>query len=186
MPGNLPKQLHVPLGDGVVELTPLRELHREDLRAACAADGEIWRIYATSFAPPEFDDSFDKLLATPGRLAFAVLIDGGLVGMTAYLRLEPGAQTLEIGNTYLAPSARGTGVNDRMKRLMIDHAFGCGIRRIEFRIDARNGRSQAAAAKIGAQREGLLRAERITWTGHVRDTVLFALLPEDWATRQQL
>ena len=32
-------------------------------------------------------------------------------------------------------------------------------------------RSQAAMAKLGAVREGVLRADRITWTGHVRDTV---------------
>ncbi|HZV19755.1 MAG TPA: GNAT family protein [Sphingobium sp.] len=67
-----------------------------------------------------------------------------------------------------------------MKRLMVAHAFACGLRRIEFRIDTRNARSQAAVRKLGAVYEGTLRAERITWTGHVRDTALFALLREDW------
>jgi hypothetical protein len=47
---------------------------------------------------------------------------------------------------------------------------------IEFRVDSRNGGSQAAMAKLGAVREGVIRAERITWTGHVRDTVLFSIL----------
>jgi RimJ/RimL family protein N-acetyltransferase len=48
---------------------------------------------------------------------------------------------------------------------------------VEFRVDARNARSQAAMAKLGAVREGVLRADRVTWTGHVRDTVLYSILP---------
>ena len=44
----------------------------------------------------------------------------------------------------------------------------------------RNARSQAAMKKLGAVREGVLRADRITWTGHVRDTVLFAILKDEW------
>jgi RimJ/RimL family protein N-acetyltransferase len=59
-------------------------------------------------------------------------------------------------------------------------AFACGIRRVEFRVDRRNLRSQAAMKKLGAVREGVLRADRITWTGHVRDTVLFAILKEEY------
>jgi RimJ/RimL family protein N-acetyltransferase len=75
---------------------------------------------------------------------------------------------------------RGTGLNRRIKDMMLKRAFGAGIRRVEFRVDARNARSQAAMAKLGATREGLLRADRITWTGHVRDTVLFAILKDEW------
>ena len=60
--------------------------------------------------------------------------------------------------------------------MMLKRAFDCGIRRVEFRVDSRNARSQAAMKKLGAVREGVLRADRITWTGHVRDTVLFAIL----------
>ena len=55
-----------------------------------------------------------------------------------------------------------------------------GIGRVEFRVSRRNGRSQAAMRKLGAVREGLIRADRITWTGHVRDTVLFAILKDEW------
>lgn len=178
---DLHARLLVPMHAGRLTLAPLGEQHREALRAACAADGDIWQIYPVSYAPDSFDASFEALLTNTGRLAFAVLDDGALVGMTAYLRIEEQAQTLEIGNSYILPDRRGTGINGLMKRLMIDHAFSCGIRRIEFRVDERNARSQAAVRKIGAKQEGLLRAERITWNGHVRNTCLFALLSEDWA-----
>lgn len=174
-------RLFVPLRNDTLALLPITEAHREGLRSACAADEDIWTIYPTSYAPDRFDHSLDALLTNAGRLVFAVVVDDLVVGMTAYLRIEEAAQTLEIGNSYLRPDQRGTGLNSAMKRLMIDHAFACGMRRIEFRIDARNRRSQAAVRKIGAIQEGLLRAERITWNGHVRDTCLFALLKDDWA-----
>lgn len=175
-----PTRLLIPLADGDLRLIPLEEAHRDTLRAACAADPDIWVIYASNFGPPDFDRNFTALLANPGRLPFAVMLGGMLVGMSAYLRIDLSSDSLEIGNTYIVPAVRGSGLNLRMKRLMIEHAFACGFRRIEFRVDARNARSQAAVLKLGAQREGLMRAERITWTGHVRDTALFALLQNDW------
>jgi N-acetyltransferase len=63
---------------------------------------------------------------------------------------------------------------------MLAHAFACGARRVELLTDLRNVRSQAAIAKLGAVREGVLRRERVTWTGHVRDSVLFAVTDLDW------
>jgi len=115
-------------------------------------------------------------------MPYAIIDGDRLVGMTAYLRPDVSAQTVEIGNSYIEPAARGTGFNGRVKKLMIDHAFAVGIRRIEFRIDERNARSQAAVGKLGAVKEGVLRAERITWTGFVRDTGLWSLLADEWRT----
>ena len=80
----------------------------------------------------------------------------------------------------MCPAMRGTGLNRAVKDLMIGRAIDRGFRRIEFRVDSRNARSQAAMAKLGAVREGVIRAERITWTGHVRDTVLFSILAREW------
>ena len=50
---------------------------------------------------------------------------------------------------------RGTGFNRSVKDLMIGRAIDCGFRRIEFKVDRRNARSQAAMAKLGAVREGV-------------------------------
>ena len=162
--------------------TATSEPHREALRAACAADADIWPIYSSSFDPDHFDASFDTLIGHESRMPYAIIDGDRLVGMTAYLRPDVSAQTVEIGNSYIEPAARGTGFNGRVKKLMIDHAFAVGIRRIEFRIDERNARSQAAVGKLGAVKEGVLRAERITWTGFVRDTGLWSLLADEWRT----
>ena len=172
--------LFVDLADGDLGLVRLAEIHREGLRAACAADTAIWQIYPIRYDGEFFDRSFDALVGHETRMPYAIVEDGIVIGMTAWLRPDWTAQTVEIGNSYICPDARGTGLNGRIKRLMLDHAFAAGIRRVEFRIDERNGRSQAATRKLGAVKEGVLRAERVTWTGHIRDTGLFSLLADEW------
>jgi RimJ/RimL family protein N-acetyltransferase len=156
------------------------EEHRAALKAACAEETEVWAIYSTPFDPAHFDDSIDSLAGAPLNRTF-VLFDGGeLAGMSSFIAIDQGRQVLEIGGTYYRPHLRGTGFNRRIKAMMLERAFACGIRRVEFRVDRRNARSQAAMKKLGAVREGVLRADRITWNGHVRDTVLFAILKEEW------
>lgn len=169
-----------PMQDGEVRLEPLAEAHRAALKAACAEDAEIWAIYSTSYGPDHFDASFELMLARPDWRSFALFRGGALVGMSSFMGIDRDRMVLEIGSTYYVPAMRGTGFNERIKDLMLARAFACGFRRVEFRVDARNGRSQAALAKIGAVREGVLRADRITWTGHVRDTVLFSILASEW------
>jgi RimJ/RimL family protein N-acetyltransferase len=168
------------MADGDVRLEPLAERHRAMLGAACAEDLDIWTIYSTSYGPGRFDASFDAMLARADWRSFALFSGGTLAGMSSFMGVDAERGVLEIGSTYYVPAMRGTGFNKRVKDLMLARAFACGFRRVEFRVDARNARSQAALAKIGAVREGVLREDRITWTGHVRDTVLFSILASEW------
>ena len=166
-------------GDGC-RAEPLTQAHREELRSACAEDPDIWQIFPVSFAPDRFDASFDALRARAGWIRFALYDGEAFVGMSCYLNIDASRQTLEIGSTFYRPSHRGSGFNARAKAMMLERAFDSGFRRVEFRVDKRNLRSQAAMTKLGAVREGVMRADRITWTGHVRDTVLFAILKDEW------
>ncbi|TFI59555.1 N-acetyltransferase [Sphingomonas parva] len=170
--------------DGLLRLEPLAEHHRAALKAACAEDREIWAIYATSYDPEHFDASFDRIRARPDWRCFAIFSYERLIGMSCFLGIDEERRVLEIGNTYYVPDVRGTGLNRRIKDLMLGRAFGCGFRRVEFRVDARNRRSQAAMTKIGGVREGVIRQDRITWTGHVRDTVLFSILADEYEDRR--
>jgi len=156
------------------------EKHREALKTACAEDRDVWDIYANNFGPGGFDDSIDRYTSNPNNRTFVLFEGDELAGMSSYLGIDEGRQVLEIGGTYNRPHLRGSGFNRRVKDMMLRRAFDCGIRRVEFRVDIRNERSQAAMKKLGAVREGVLRADRITWTGHVRDTVLFAILKDEW------
>ncbi|MEO7277684.1 MAG: GNAT family protein [Sphingomicrobium sp.] len=178
-------QLAQPMAGEGCRAEPFAEQYRQLLKAACAEDDEIWAIYWMSFAPGHFDDSIDRLCANPANsvfVLFATNSQGGeeFAGMSSFLGIDDGRQVVEIGATYYRPKFRGTGFNRSVKDMMLHRAFGCGVRRVEFRVDIRNGRSQAAVKKLGAVREGVLRGDRITWTGHVRDTVLFAILKHEW------
>lgn len=175
-------ELSTTLEQGPVRLEPLADHHLDPLRAACAEDQEIWNIYPVSMLGENFDKAIEAFHDTTNWVRFAVInTDAGtLVGMTNYINPDPKTTVTEIGGTYIAPSARGSGFNDVMKKLMIDHAFDHGFTRIEFRVDTRNKRSMAAVLKLGAKHEGTLRKNRITWTGYVRDTAVFGLLKEEW------
>jgi RimJ/RimL family protein N-acetyltransferase len=156
------------------------EKRREVMRAACAEDSEVWEIYSNDFGPDGFDESIDRYISNPSNRTFVLFEGGELAGMSSYLGIDLNRQVLEIGGTFYRPDFRGTGFNRRVKEMMLQRAFECGMRRVEFRVDIRNLRSQAAMKKLGSVREGVLRADRITWTGHVRDTVLFAILKDEW------
>ena len=166
-------------GEGCSARLYSEEWH-DALKAACAEDREIWQIYANNFGPEGFDDSIALYRSTSRNRTFVLFEGEELAGMSSFLGIDEGRGVLEIGGTYYRPKFRGTGFNRRVKDMMLRRAFDCGFRRIEFRVDARNKRSQAAMAKLGAVREGVMRADRITWNGHVRDTVLFSILKDEW------
>lgn len=173
--------LNRPLADAGVRLLPFAAEHAEPLRRACAQDRAIWEIYPVNMLADDAEALLKRFHGESGWVRFAVMHDGELVGTTSYIHPDAPNAVVMIGGTYIAPSARGTGVNRRMKTLMIDHAVACGFRRIEFTVDVRNGRSLAAMRKLGAVQEGVLRKNRVTWTGHVRDTALFSILADEWA-----
>jgi ribosomal protein S18 acetylase RimI-like enzyme len=174
--------LYCVLEEGNLRLELLVEAHREPLRAACAADSEIWEIYPFCYLGNHFDPQFDSLLGSgQARRVFAVLVDGEVIGMTAWIDQGQPGWSIEIGNSYIIPALRGTGLNGRLKRLMIDHAFACGLERVVLKVDAINLRSRAAVRKLGAKEEGVMRHERRTWTGRVRDTVIHAILRDEWS-----
>lgn len=164
-----------------VELRPLAEADREALRAACAEDREIWQIYSFSMLGDAFDDWWVRHIQPgAGWRMFTIHSEGRLTGMTGYAPDARHPGVVEVGSTYLAPPARGTAVNRIAKWLILSHLFGSGVHRVEFRVDDRNARSQAAVLKLGAKREGVLRRHKLTHTGFLRDTHVFALTDQDW------
>jgi RimJ/RimL family protein N-acetyltransferase len=176
--------LYVLLADGDLRLEPILEIHREALRAACAEDQEIWDIYPFSYLGDAFDPQFDLMLRRDRpRHCYVICVGSEVVGMTAWIEHGAPGHSIEIGNSYIVPRLRGTGLNSRIKKLMLDHAFEQGLMRVAFKVDEVNQRSQAAVMKLGCTREGLLRAERITWTGRLRNSVIFSILAEEWRAR---
>ena len=165
-----------------VRLEPLRDAHREPLRAACNADQAIWQIYPYSMAGDGFEPYWTRSMrriAAGEAVLYAVVKDGALVGVSGF-GLDPINATAEIGGTSLHPDVRGGPVTPETPRLMLAHAFASGARRVQFKVDAANLRSAAAMRKIGAVQDGVLRQDQITWTGRVRDTIIFSILDTEW------
>lgn len=172
--------LLAPLSNGNVSLIPFDDKHVEPLRAACAEDTDIWNIYPISMLGEHFDESMAFMSRMTNWVRFAVLDNQSLVGMTNYIGPDIQRGLVEIGGTYIAPSVRGTGVNSKMKSLLIEHAFINDFHTIEFKIDTRNIRSMRAVEKIGARCVTILEKNMTTWTGFVRDTAVFQLKKSDF------
>lgn len=174
------------LEDGFVRLEPLTDALREPLQEALDCDPASWDIMVGAGYGPHFDGwwaSAMTAMTSGSRVAWAVRrqSDGALVGTSSLYEIQPQHRRCEIGSTFYRPEARGGVVNPACKRLLFGHAFDSGAVRVEIITDAINEASQAAIRKLGARFEGRLAKHKITWTGRVCDTVMFAVLDDDWA-----
>lgn len=165
-----------------VRLEPVTAEHRAEMRQVLESDPDNWTIQTSSGIGEHFDGYWHKMIATPGRVAFAILDKAGgrIAGTSSFINIDPKHRTVEIGYTFFRPEYRGTLVNPETKFLMLSQAFRAGALRVQFSVSAANARSQAAVLKLGATREGVIRNHRISWNGHKRDTVIFSIIEEEW------
>lgn len=106
---------------------------------------------------------------------------GRLVGTTSLGDIDVVNERTHIGWTAYAPDVWSTAVNPECKLLLLTHAFeDCGFGRVKIQTDLLNTRSQAAIAKMGAEREGVLRRHMRRADGTFRDTVVYAVTVDDW------
>jgi RimJ/RimL family protein N-acetyltransferase len=173
-----------PLEGHIVRMEPLMPQHKEEVRAAIDCDPASWSIMLVNPVGAGFEEYWSASCGAPltERLSYAIrrLSDGRVVGTSTYFMASAKHGGVEIGATFLRPDVRASPVNPEAKILMLSHAFDCGAVRVQFKVDLRNARSQAAVAKLGAVKEGVLRRDMRTWTGHIRDTVVFSILDSEW------
>ncbi|MEV6193448.1 GNAT family protein [Streptomyces sp. NPDC051920] len=188
-------QLEGPVLEGtLVRLEPLGHRHAADLAEAAEEHRDS---YAFTWVPraDEVGDYVDAQLAraATGRLApYAQisLASGRAVGATSYWeprcwRSDDRLDAVEVGFTWLAASAQGTGLNAESKLLLFGHAFEeWGVARVDLKTDARNARSRAAIASTGARLEGVLRNWSRSWApgedGLLRDSAVFSVTAAEW------
>ena len=169
----------------IVRLEPLSAERADGLWEA-SRDPQTWRWL--SVVQPATRDEFDAWLedAVAARDAGTeiplVTVHGDrVVGSTRFLALRPAHRSVEIGWTWLHPSAWSTGVNVEAKLLMLGHAFEAwGCRRVELKTDARNERSRGAMEAMGAAFEGIHRKHMLVRDGENRDSAWYAVLDDDW------
>ena len=170
-----------------VRLVPLLASHADALRAA-AADGELWSLRCTSVPGPSPGEA-EAYIATAlaqreagHALPFAVFdAAGDLVGSTRYYDIDRTVPRLKLGYTWYAARVQRTGLNTEAKRLLIGHAFEhWQCEAVVLETSHENLRSQAAILRLGAQRDGVLRAHMRHRDGSLRDTHVFSILREAW------
>ena len=174
-------------------LEPLEAKHEAALRGA-AADGELWRLWYTSVAPP---DRIGEYIARAldmrerlGAMPFAVRQNatGDVVGCTRYFNVDATNRRLEIGHTWYSKRVQRTAINTECKLLLLTHAFDV-LRciAVEFRTHWFNHASRVAIERLGAKQDGVLRNHQLMPDGSKRDTVVFSIIDGEWpAVRQHL
>jgi RimJ/RimL family protein N-acetyltransferase len=168
----------------LVVVEPLAREHFEGLIDA-AQEGEIFTWFPTDVAasPATVRAWLDGALVDQHRITYAIL-DAGTrqpVGSTSFLEIRPEHLRAEIGFTWHTPRVWGTGVNVETKLLLLGHAFEhVGLRRVEFKTDARNGRSRGALLALGATFEGIFRKHMVVRDGGVRDSAYYSVIDDDW------
>lgn len=178
--------LSKPLSGTLVALEPLEERHAADLRAA-ASDPRVSRWLPVPLHEPSWFDWWlaDGIgaLGSGREVTFATVrrADGVAIGSTRFMELRERDRSVEVGWTWLAPSAWQTGANVEAKLLMLGRAFeGAGCIRVELKTDARNERSRAAMAALPAQFEGIHRQHRVLLDGSYRDSAWYSVLDREW------
>ena len=160
----------------MVVLEPLTEAHVTEHREA-AADERAWTWMLTT----DFDEWLGYTLGSDLMEPFAVVRDGRVVGSTSYLSFAPEHLRIEIGNTWNDPSTWSSGINAEAKYLLMRHAFeSLGLRRVEFKTDAKNERARRALAALPAQFEGIHRKHMVVRGGGRRDSAWYAVIDDDW------
>jgi N-acetyltransferase len=177
------------LEGSIVVLEPFGDEHVEELWEAAQAP-QIWTWLANLNERETFDKwiGLTREAARSGREGPFVTRDlssGRVVGSSRYLNVRPADRVVEIGWTWLNPSAWRSGANVEAKLLMMRHAFETlGCVRVEFKTDARNERSRAALAALPARFEGVLRNHMTVPDVGLRDSAYFSVIDPEWPAVQ--
>ena len=174
-----------PLAGRFCTLEPVDESFAADLFTAYALDveGRSWTYLA--YGPFETEADYRVWMRetcfTSDPL-FQVIVSrqrGRAVGVAAYMRIQPDAGSIEIGHVHFSPLLRQTPAATEAIYLMMRRAFELGYRRCEWKCDALNRDSRAAAQRLGFSFEGIFRQATV-YKGRNRDTAWYAVIDREW------
>lgn len=159
--------------------------HGESLLAANALDpdGRMWAYlpYGPFATPAEYREWLAAMQRSDDPLFFAIIDvgTGRATGLAAYLRMDPGNGSIEVGHLAYSPLLQRTPAATEAMYLMMKRAFGLGYRRYEWKCHGLNRPSRTAAQRLGFSYEGLFRQAAIV-KGRTRDTAWFSILDVEW------
>lgn len=162
------------------------EQHAAELFAALGPDGSIASWTYLPYGPFENFDIYRQWLQQQSGsdpLFFAIVDQASqqAVGVASYLRIQPSAGSIEVGHLHYSPMLQRKPAATEAMALMMGHAFALGYRRYEWKCNALNQASRAAALRLGFQYEGTFRQAAVL-KGHNRDTAWFSVIDSEWPT----
>lgn len=186
VPSGVVEPWSVPTLEGrIVRLEPFMPEHEEGLWLA-SQDPRTWRwlniVQPLTLAQWSAYIEQARTAAESGaEIPLVTKCHKEIVGSTRFLALRPEHRSVEIGWTWLHPSAWGTGANVEAKLLQMRHAFEAwGCRRVEFKTDAKNERSRGALEALGATFEGIHRNHMLVRDDESRDSTWYSVTDDDW------
>jgi len=179
---------HVTLRGSTVHLEPL-DLERHGPEVFLASHGapereQVWTYMpAGPFSSEAAMRTWYAATLAPGDPLFFTVVDAASadpIGIVSFLAIEPAHGSIEIGHIWYTPKVQRSNVNTEACFLLLRYAFDdLGYRRLEWKCDALNARSRAAALRLGFQFEGIFRQHKIV-AGHNRDTAWFSITDAEW------
>ncbi len=162
-------------------LERLGPAHVEALHAANPTHPDHWRYMAYGPFPDEavYRLWADGAAESADPAFYAVRGAAGWSGVAALMRIDRSHGVIEIGSIAFSPPLQRTRAATEAIHLLLAHAFDGGFRRVEWKCDAGNAASRAAAERFGFDYEGTFRAHMVV-RGRNRDTAWFAMLAADW------
>ncbi len=180
-----------PIDGRFCRLEPLDpEVHADALFAANAlnANDRSWTYLAYGPFPTveAYRNWMSKNCQGNDSLFFAIIERSSArpAGVASYLRIAPEAGSIEVGHIHFSPLLKRTRAATEAMYLMMRRVFELGYRRYEWKCDALNAASRAAAQRLGFSFEGIFRQATV-YKGRNRDTAWYAALDVEWPTLRQ-
>jgi RimJ/RimL family protein N-acetyltransferase len=149
------------------------------------AEGRMWTYLG--YGPFDSEATYrawaEEMSSKSDPLFFAIIdrASGRAIGVASYLRIDPRAGSIEVGHLAYSPLLQSTTAATEAMFLMMKCAFDLGYRRYEWKCDALNAPSRAAALRLGFTHEGIFR-QAIIVKGRNRDTAWFSIIDKEWPT----
>ena len=165
-------------------LEPLdAEAHAAFLFGAYQGHEALWDYlpYGPFSSSAQYHRWVRETVANPAHLFYAIRAadTGEWGGVASYLRIDPVAGSIEVGNLNFAPVLQQTRAATEAMYLMMDWAFSNGYRRYEWKCNALNLPSRRSAQRLGFSYEGVFRQAAVV-KGRNRDTAWFAIIDAEW------
>lgn len=177
------------LSGAYCRLEPLdADRHGALLFRAYQGHDPVWRYmpYGPFSSVAQYHRYIRDFKADPALRAYAIYDEDAQAygGVATYLRINPGAGSIEVGHIAIAPALQRTRAATGAMVALMKWAFEAGYRRYEWKCNALNMGSRRAAQRLGLSFEGVFRQAAVI-KGRNRDTAWFAAIDAEWPALQE-